>query len=148
MKCFHAGIANLDCGQRAVVVADVSGRILRSDMPLCSECAQRYASQAVEGAVRWLGLGLLSGDRPITITLRPLTEREQAGSGPLRAAAYQARRGDDVDVFIKRHRDTFPADSEGFFLLDSVLDEYRLAADTGSPLGKVREAGPRTPGED
>jgi hypothetical protein len=49
------------------------------------------------------------------------------------------RRGDEVERWIKRERDTYNQYSAGedgaaWFALDDLLDDYRLHADTGTPL--------------
>jgi hypothetical protein len=67
-KCFHAD----SCGGDAVVLASESEGILRKDLPLCGKCAQDYARQAAEFAVRHLPHIARAVDGPITITLRPL----------------------------------------------------------------------------
>lgn len=46
---------------------------------------------------------------------------------------FEPRRGDEVEAFIKRHRDDWRATS-GHDVLDDLLDAYRLHADTGTPL--------------
>ena len=49
----------------------------------------------------------------------------------------QPRRGDTVEEWLKRRRDEFTDRlSHGFFVLDRMLDDYRLHADTGTPLSE------------
>jgi hypothetical protein len=48
-------------------------------------------------------------------------------------------RGDNVEAWLKRARDAYsPYGKEGdyFRLLDDLLDDYRLHADTGTPLAE------------
>lgn len=45
---------------------------------------------------------------------------------------HKAKRGDDVEAWIKRKRDEGTLDYLGF--LDDLLDDYRLHADTATPL--------------
>ena len=52
---------------------------------------------------------------------------------------HQAKRGDDVEAYIKRWRDKFTGDRSSYTLaahgvLDDLLDDYRLHADTGAAL--------------
>jgi tetraacyldisaccharide-1-P 4'-kinase len=59
---------------------------------------------------------------------------DRAGGEP----GHVARRGTDVEAWIKRHRDNCHiADGRGhdWAVLDDLLDDYRLHADTGVPLG-------------
>jgi hypothetical protein len=73
MRCFHAASGLPTCGQEAIVLASESGRILRQNLPLCGECAQRYASQAAGYAMQPLAHDLPMNS-PLTITLRPLKD--------------------------------------------------------------------------
>lgn len=67
-----------------------------------------------------------------------------------------ARRGDVVETWIKRHRDEWaiggrpPLGSTlqraGWDALDGLLDEYRLHADTGTPLDSTEPMGPTMAG--
>lgn len=61
--------------------------------------------------------------------------------GDLRAEQpHQARRGDEVEAWLKRHRDAYPDTSIAWIKIDGLLDDYRLHADTGTPLsGEVDE---------
>jgi hypothetical protein len=54
----------------------------------------------------------------------------------------QARRGDEVEAWLKRQRDERRKLSAGWMALDDALDDYRLHADTGTPLGEKVEAPP------
>lgn len=55
------------------------------------------------------------------------------------------RRGDVVEVWLKAHRDR-QIDEYGqtrsWHLLDGLIDDYRLHADTGTPLGQHACDGP------
>jgi hypothetical protein len=55
----------------------------------------------------------------------------------------QARpeRGNDAAAWLKACRDGWPRNSAEWRALDGVLDGYRLAADTGTPLGGEVEHG-------
>lgn len=44
------------------------------------------------------------------------------------------RRGDKVERYIKRWRDKLPDHSARWYAVDDLLDDYRLHADTGTPL--------------
>ena len=46
------------------------------------------------------------------------------------------RRGDQFEAWLKRQRDSRPRSSHAWFMVDCVLDLYRLHADTGTPLGE------------
>ncbi|KYK14236.1 MULTISPECIES: hypothetical protein [Streptomyces] len=48
----------------------------------------------------------------------------------------QARRGDAFEAWLKAQRDDHPRSSHAWFMVDCVLDRYRLHADTGTPLGE------------
>lgn len=55
---------------------------------------------------------------------------------------HKARRGDEVEAWIKAARDEYTEDPdmEGpWDALDNLLDDYRLAADTGRPLNDDEE---------
>jgi len=43
-------------------------------------------------------------------------------------------RGDMVEAFLKEERDGWPEKSTIWNVLDGLLDDYRLHADTGTPL--------------
>lgn len=51
----------------------------------------------------------------------------------LREAKRTPRRGDAVEAWLKAQRDRRPRDSS-WWLLDDLLDLYRLHADTRTPL--------------
>jgi hypothetical protein len=55
---------------------------------------------------------------------------------------HQARRGDDVEAWVKRWRDesTSAYGGTAWAALDDMLDDYRLRSDLGTPLdAEVRE---------
>lgn len=52
------------------------------------------------------------------------------------------RRDDDVATWIRRRREEMPADSADWYLIDGMLDNYRLHADTGVPLDRDVHAPP------
>jgi hypothetical protein len=52
---------------------------------------------------------------------------------------HQPRRGSDVELWLKSHRDEYERwgvgiSSFAWYAIDMVLDDYRLRADTGSTL--------------
>lgn len=56
-------------------------------------------------------------------------------------AETQPRRGDQFEAWLKTQRDEHPRPSHAWFMVDCVLDRYRLHADMGVPLtGHVCEA--------
>lgn len=60
-------------------------------------------------------------------------------SQPEPPARHRARRGDDVEAWLKRDRDALLADSadwaqQAAAVVDDLLEDYRLHADTGTPL--------------
>ncbi|MEU8642302.1 hypothetical protein AB0C91_10330 [Streptomyces sp. NPDC048674] len=65
-----------------------------------------------------------------------------AASGPGRAAGEtqqdetQARRGDAVEAWLKAQRDAAADHPEAYQAVDGLLDQYRLHADTGTPLNE------------
>lgn len=44
------------------------------------------------------------------------------------------RRGDAIEAWLKQKRDEYPPTDEEWTGLDGLLDDYRLAADTGEVL--------------
>jgi hypothetical protein len=48
--------------------------------------------------------------------------------------AQQPRRGDAVETWLKAQRDEYREQTDDWFHLDELLDQYRLHADTGTPL--------------
>jgi hypothetical protein len=48
------------------------------------------------------------------------------------ADQFRPERGDDVEAWIRRWRDML--DGDRWIAVDSMLDDYRLHADTGTPL--------------
>jgi hypothetical protein len=54
--------------------------------------------------------------------------------GVVAGDAYVPGRSDAVEAWLKAWRDSFLMGDEEWNVIDSMIDEYRLAADTGSPL--------------
>jgi hypothetical protein len=52
------------------------------------------------------------------------------------AIKAQARRGDAVEAWIKRHRDEYQSGHSDWIAMDALLDDYRAHADTGTPLNE------------
>lgn len=55
---------------------------------------------------------------------------------------YQPRRGDAVEAWIKSNRDDCSSNSVAWNVLDDLLEDYRLLADTGKYVvatGKVNQ---------
>ena len=60
------------------------------------------------------------------------------------AGEFRPMRGDEVEAWIRRRRDERPRAKYpmSWHALDDLLDDYRLHADTGTPLsGEVSEHG-------
>jgi hypothetical protein len=51
-------------------------------------------------------------------------------------AGARPARGDQVETWLKTQRDLWDRDSALWTVLDTALDNYRLHADTGTPLGE------------
>jgi len=47
---------------------------------------------------------------------------------------HEPHRGDEVEAWLKAFRDRQPPVSDGWHTADWLLDDYRLHADTGTPL--------------
>ncbi len=56
-------------------------------------------------------------------------------------------RGDQVEAWIKTFRDEWPQHHREWHGLDKLLDDYRLHADTGTPLDEDVTDGPGEPQE-
>lgn len=70
---------------------------------------------------------------------RRLAFSASGASSPEPPPRHQARRGDDVEAWLKRDRDALLADGsdwgqEAAAVVDDLLEDYRLHADTGMPL--------------
>jgi hypothetical protein len=69
-------------------------------------------------------------------------ERRLAGEArdereaPHPETAFTPRRGDSVEAWLRDWRDQFGHKGPTWVELDNVLDDYRLHADTGTPLGE------------
>ena len=49
----------------------------------------------------------------------------------LGGVVHYPMRGSAVECWLKRERNELPAQTTSWFVLDDLLDRYRLAADTG-----------------
>lgn len=73
-----------------------------------------------------------------------LTEIREAlaARGDAPSLTHEPRRGSDVEVWIKRRRDSLPGGEDprktsvGWLVFDDLLDDYRAHADTGTPLDR------------
>lgn len=54
--------------------------------------------------------------------------------------SFRPKRGDEVEAWLKRQRDSYDQSNgygySAYRALDFALDEYRLHADTGTPLSE------------
>jgi hypothetical protein len=57
-------------------------------------------------------------------------------SGPAYQTPARPRRGDQVEAWLKAHRDQRATKTDEWVVIDELLDDYRLHADTGTPLGQ------------
>jgi hypothetical protein len=57
----------------------------------------------------------------------------------LEAEPHKAKRGDEVEAWIKATRDRFTPHDKHWNSLDWLLDDYRLHADTATPLSEEVE---------
>lgn len=55
-------------------------------------------------------------------------------SGPSYNPVPLPRRGDHVEAWLKGRRDALPKEDGLWWYLDDMLDDYRLHADTSTPL--------------
>lgn len=83
------------------------------------------------------------------VELKPLVDLlnelalERNALGAL-AMIHRPQRGDDVDEWVKRNRDFYRATNvnvDGYTVLDNLLNDYRLHADTGMPLSEEARDG-------
>jgi hypothetical protein len=119
--------------------------------PACDyaqDWAQAFVAQAAHQP--WCGDASLS--RPVnecTCAITPEMQRAGSDSRPASMLApvdfydgpeagltvrHRPRRGDDVEAWLKRWRDEMDPGSEAVSILDGMLDDYRLRADTGTLL--------------
>jgi len=127
-KGFRVTVVDLETGDAEVKEIGLGDYILL----VSGDCNLHYRYQNADGTVR-LGLTGYAPDRPVK-ALRPAD------------APHQARRGTDVEAFIKAFRDRFEgegasADDPRWDAIDDLLDLYRLRADTGVPLGEEVQEG-------
>ena len=66
-------------------------------------------------------------------------ETEAVASQHGRKREFYPRRGDKIEEWLRSLRDAHPNMSAEWRLLDAMLDQYRLDADTGSQIGRGRE---------
>ena len=55
-------------------------------------------------------------------------------SGPAWQPPFRPQRGDAVEAWLKQQRDRCIGHASTYNAVDGLLDEYRLHADTGTPL--------------
>lgn len=73
---------------------------------------------------------------------RPPVAEQLTAPTPILTAPHVARRGSDVEAWIKRERDRFGGpgahqrDASSWYVLDALLNEYRDHADTSTPLDR------------
>lgn len=84
--------------------------------------------------------------------LRQMISEMQPHYNRAMSGEFQPRRDDAVAAWLKSRRDEYTRnevdDVNGWFVLDNLLDDYRLHADTGAPLSTpTDELGPHGPGE-
>lgn len=51
--------------------------------------------------------------------------------------AHKPERKSDVEKWIKKNRNSYPSRSSKWYALDDLLEDYRLHADTGTPLSET-----------
>lgn len=49
---------------------------------------------------------------------------------------HMPKRGDEIEAWIKLKRDEYVVGTEEWWTMDELLDDYRLHADTLTPLGE------------
>jgi len=94
---------------------------------------ERVAEQVV-GADRWAELVAHPDKYAIKVQLLPIVT---ATVEAIDAEPHRAMRGDEVERFIRESRDYWkntPGDNTQWQVLDDLLDDYRLHADTGTLL--------------
>lgn len=132
VECLHAENQKL---REALAVAEGI-----STMPVADQVVERVARKLHETSTMslytWDQAAALRGHGDWHDTLR---ERARA----ILALAARPRRDDEVAAWIKRHRDEYAGQGFGEWeSLNSLLDDYRLHADTGTPLSeRVDEGG-------
>ncbi|NED75328.1 hypothetical protein G3I51_23995 [Streptomyces sp. SID9944] len=60
----------------------------------------------------------------------------QNGAQQTEPVAHQPRRGDQFEAWLKAQRDACFGHASSWAAVDGLLDQYRLHADTGTPLGE------------
>ncbi|MFJ9771188.1 hypothetical protein ACIRVF_08085 [Kitasatospora sp. NPDC101157] len=74
--------------------------------------------------------GTLAGERADEL----IDRHQHALKAAYREKLSRPARGDQVEQWLKAKRDRTPARTLAYDLLEDLLDEYRLHADTGTPL--------------
>lgn len=78
-------------------------------------------------------------------------QANEATAAKLALASHEARRGNDVEAWIKRYRDSQLGPGEqktgAWYVANQLLDDYRVHADTGVPLLSGEAMGPHTEDE-
>jgi len=82
----------------------------------------------------WCGDASLS--RPADECTCAFTPQEQRAASEVLYYPPLPRRGDAVEAWLLRWRDEMDPGSEAMSILDGMLDDYRLHADTGTPLNE------------
>jgi hypothetical protein len=126
-KGFRVAVRDLENGDKQVMEISPGDYLLVTADP----CYLHYESRVLDGTVRMTLKDCRAQRLPRTID--PAT------------VPHTARRGSDIEAFVKAYRDQFPRDMlDGrFHAIDDLLDLYRLHADTGVPLGEpVSEGNP------
>lgn len=104
-----------------------------------SGVANAHISQVETGAISRPSIVVLAGLAGAYGTpLRELLEAAGHGSdwSLELPGEFTPQRGDDVETWLKRRRGVYPRESVGWRVLDDALDDYRLHADTRTPLAE------------
>ena len=73
----------------------------------------------------------VSAERGLNLSRGDILALLQAAEPHIR---HRPQREDAVATWLKKRRDQNPRDPQAWFALDNALDDYRLHADTGTPL--------------
>jgi hypothetical protein len=89
-------------------------------------------------AADWIDAGWFTTAASVTAELRRMAAESAAVVPDQTSDETQPRRGDAFEAWLKTQRDQYDShganDHEVYDLLDGLLDQYRLHADTGTPL--------------
>jgi hypothetical protein len=121
-------------------------RALADDLDREASRHEIYWSKAAlkEAAARIRATLAGATDAP-SLSLPPKDRQTSDGSVETPAggtAAPLPRRDDNVAAWLKQLRDGYPTTDPGWVALDYALDDYRLHADTGTPLDQHACGGP------